>query len=462
MKLHTAAILTLCWFLGPDTALCEAQGPEQHWPSFRGSRARGVQEGYATPVTWNADASEGKKVENVLWKTAIPGLGHSSPVIWDDRLFVTTALSDSGKDVLRVGLYGSVGSVDDSSRHTWKVYCLDRNTGKVLWKRTAHRGVPEVKRHPKATHANCTMALSGRRAVAFFGSEGLYCYDMNGKLRWKKDLGVLDSGFHTAPSAQWGFGSSPVIHDGTVIVQCDVQEDSFLAAFSLENGREIWRTPRDEVPTWGTPTIHEVGDRALVLVNGWMHIGGYDAKTGKEVWRLEGGGDIPVPTPVVAHGLVFITNAHGGRSPIYAVRLTASGDLEPPTSDQPGKHLAWFRQREGSYLQTPLVYGDHLYVCQNNGVLACFEARTGKRLYKKRLGSRSRSGFSASAVAADGKVYYTRENGEVFVLKAGPEFEVLATNHMGEVCMATPALCRGTLFIRTRGHVVAISDMTDG
>ena len=195
-----------------------------------------------------------------------------------------------------------------------------------------------------------------------------------------------------------------------------------------------------------------------VIVNGWMHIGGYDLKNGEEVWRMEGGGDIPVPTPVVAHGLIFITNSHGGNSPIYAIRLNARGELPDPTPDRPGKHIAWCKGREGAYLQTPLVYGDYLYVCRNNGVLSCYEATTGTRRYKKRLGRGGRRGFSASGVAGDGKLYYTSEMGEVHVVKAGPEFEVLAVNRMGEVCMATPALSGGTLFFRTRGHVVAVSN----
>jgi len=460
MKAITALCLLAGWVLGAGAAHRDAVAQDTNWPSFRGKQAAGVQEGYPTPVTWNADADGGAALRNVLWKTPIPGLGHSSPVIWGDRLFVTTAVSERGEQVLRVGLYGSVGSVDDDASLAFKVYCLDKRTGKVRWERTAHEGVPRVKRHPKATHANCTVATDGRRVVAFFGSEGLYCYDLDGKLIWKKDLGVLDAAFFSMPSAQWGFASSPVIHDGTVFVQCDVIENSFLAAFRLEDGRQIWRKPREDVPTWSTPTVHEHGGRALLIVNGWKHIGGYDAKTGREIWRLEGGGDIPVPTPVVGHGLVFITSAHGRQRPIYAIRLGASGELDLPTADDPGEHIAWYKGREGAYLQTPLVYEDHVYVCRNNGVLSGYKATTGERLYRERLGSGGRAGFSASAVAADGKLYYTCETGEICVVKAGPAFEILATNRMGETCMATPAISAGTLYFRTRRHVVAISERT--
>ncbi len=221
-----------------------------HWPSFRGRQAKGVAEGYATPTEWSVEDGT-----NIRWKTPIAGLAHSSPSIWGDRLFVTTAVRTEGDPSLRVGLYGDIASVNEDVVQRWRVYGLDKNTGEILWERTAHEGIPKVKRHPKSTHANPTPATDGEHVVAFFGSEGLYCYDMDGELLWKKDLGVLNSGFFQAPQAQWGFASSPIIHDGRVLVQSDVLEDSFLAAFDIRDGREIWRTERDDVPTWGTPTV---------------------------------------------------------------------------------------------------------------------------------------------------------------------------------------------------------------
>jgi outer membrane protein assembly factor BamB len=455
-------------FLGRDEASGPAR-PVRNWPSFRGPAASGIAEGYATPATWNVE-----QTRNVQWKTPIPGLGHSSPIVWGDRVFVTGAISGQEKPQLKVGLYGDVTPVTDDTVHQWKIYCLDRKTGRIVWERTAHTGVPKIKRHPKSTQANSTPATDGKSVVVFFGSEGLYCYDFKGKLRWQKDLGVLDSGWFVSPSAQWGFGSSPVIHDGMVLVQCDVQRDSFLAAFSLKDGREIWRTPRADVPTWSTPTVYQEGDHGQLIVNGYKQIGGYDLRTGKELWRLQGGGDIPVPTPVVAHGLIFISNAHGRMSPIYAIRVTATGDLTPgrgegeqpsgagPAADgqasaAPPSPIAWSRTRDGSYIPTPLVYGDHLYVCRDNGVLCCYEAKTGNPLYKERLGT-GQTGFSASPVAADGKLYLTSEDGDVYVVRAGPKFEVLAVNSVGEICMATPAIAEGTLFFRTQGHLVAIAE----
>jgi outer membrane protein assembly factor BamB len=357
---------------------------------------------------------------------------------------------------LRDGLYGDVESVEDASSHEWRVLCYDKRTGALLWERTAVQGVPRVKRHPKATQANATPALDEHHVAALLGSEGLVVYDARGKLLWKKDLGLLNAGFFRDPAAQWGHASSPVIHDGRVMVLADVQEGSFLAVFDLDSGRELWRTPRADVPTWGTPTVHVANDRAQVVVNGWKHIGGYDLDTGRELWRMRGGGDIPVPTPVEAHGLFFITNAHGGSAPIFAVRTSASGDVSLAGEQASNAAIAWSQPRDGGYMQTPLVYRGLLYVCRDNGVLSVFDAVSGRRHYQQRLAAGG--GYTASAVAADGKVYYTGEDGDVHVLRAGETFELLATNPLGEVTLATPAISEGVLYFRTRGHLVAVAE----
>ena len=454
MKHRTVILAPLLALLLASLSLAARNSarPSVNWPSFRGPNASGIAEGYPTPRTW--DVEKGKSVR---WKTPIPGLGHSSPIVWGNRIFVTSAISGQEKPELKVGLYGDVTPVTDDTAHRWKVYCLDKNTGRVIWERTAHAGVPKIRRHPKSTHANPTMATDGRNVISFFGSEGLYCYDFGGRLRWKKDLGLLDSGWFVSPSAQWGFASSPIIYQDMVVVQCDVLTGPFIAALRLRDGSEIWRTPRDDVPTWSTPTIYTEGERAQLIVNGYKHIGGYDLRTGKELWRLQGGGDIPVPTPVVAHGLVFITNAHGRLAPIYAIRLDATGDISLQGEQTSNANVAWSYPRDGGYMQTPLVYGDYLYVCRINGVLGCYEAKTGKCLYQERLGT-GRTGFTASPVAADGKIYIASEDGDAYVIQSGPAFKLLSVNPMGEICMATPAISEGTLFFRTQGNLVAIAE----
>jgi outer membrane protein assembly factor BamB len=419
-----------------------------NWPSFRGTNASGVADDQPLAAEWDVPASR-----NVAWKTPIPGLGNSSPVIWGNRLFVSTAVSGANNTEMKTGLYGDVASVQDDSSHRWMVYCLDTRSGKIVWEKTVVSGVPKVKRHPKSTHASSTLATDGRRVVAFFGSEGLYCFDMDGKLLWKRDFGILEAAWYVAPDAQWETGSSPVIYGDMVLIQCDVLHDSFLAALSLEDGHDIWRTPRTDVPTWGTPTVLAGGAHAQVVVNGYKHAGGYDLETGKEVWRLSGGGDIPVPTPVVSNGLIFLTGAHGPLAPVYAVKATATGDVSLKPNETSNEYVAWSTPREGAYMATPIAYRDLLYNIRWNGVLVCYEAASGKRLYQERLAP---TAFTASPVAGDGKVYFPSEDGDVFVVKAGPAFSLIAKNLMGDVCMASPAIADGTLYFRTRSQVVAI------
>ncbi len=444
---RTCVVTLLLVFISCRAAGAEPKGT--NWPSFRGQYARGVAEGHSLPVEWNV-----KESKNIKWKTPIPGLAHSSPIIWGDRLFVTTAVSDDANQYLRVGLYGESPKHEEKADHDFRLYCLDKNTGRILWQKTAHRGIPKAMRHIKATQANCSPATDGRHVVVFFGSEGLYCFDYDGDLLWSKDLGFLDAGPPRVGDLQWGFASSPIIHDGRVIILCAVRKESFLAAFDVKTGREVWKTPREAYPGWCTPTVHVGGSRAQVITNGYKHIGGYDLATGKELWKMHGGGDIPVPTPVVAHDLIFITNAHGRQAPVYAVRTTASGDITLADGQTGNKHIAWSRMRIGNYMQTPLIYGELLYCCRDSGILACYDAKTGKKHYRERLASGV--GFTASPVAGDGKIYFTSEEGDIHVIKTGPAYERLAINAMGEICMATPAISEGRLYFRTRGHLVAV------
>ena len=429
---------------------------DDNWPQFRGAGASGVSP-TAGPLQWDVPASK-----NVRWKIPIPGLGHSAPVIWDDRVFLTTAIAvQGGDDRLKTGLYGDIAPVEEQAEYRWLVLCFDKATGAKIWEREAHRGVPKVKRHPKSSHANSTPATDGKRVVAFFGSEGLYCFDLDGKPLWQKDFGLLDSGFFLARDAQWGFATSPVLFEDKVIVLADVQENSFVAALNAADGEQLWRTPRSDVPTWGTPTVvRGAGDGAptQVIVNGFREIAGYALADGKQRWTMKGGGDIPVPTPVAAHGLVFVTSAHGLMSPIYAIKSTAQGDITLPLDKDASEHVAWAIRKGGNYMQTPIVVGDYLYACRDNGVLTCFDARTGKQMFRTRLDG---NGFTASPVAAGGeggRLYFTGEDGRVHVIKAAAAFEPLAENDLGEACLATPAASDGTVFFRTQKHLIAVGE----
>jgi outer membrane protein assembly factor BamB len=442
MRRYTVCLLILCF-----SAMAHA-----NWPQFRGMNASGVADGKPAPTTW--DATKGT---NVLWKTPIPGLAHSSPVVWGEHLFVTTAISGSGNNKYRHGLYGDVDSVEDASPHTWKVYCLDRRTGKIVWERVAVEGVPKIKRHIKATHANSTPATDGRVVVAFFGSEGLYCYDLKGKLLWKQDLGVLDSGWFYDPDYQWGMASSPIIYKNMAIVQCDVQKGSFIAAFDLKTGRQLWRTAREEIPSWGTPTIYEGKLRAELVTNATRAVRGYDPATGKELWRLSGNPEVTATTPIAKDELIYIANSYRPNQPIYAIRAGAAGDISLKEGATASEHVAWSFQRGGTYMPTPIVYGDYLYTCANSGVMACYNAKTGEKLYQQRIGDKG-GAYSASPVAAGGKLYFSSEDGEIFVVKAGPKYELLSVNPMGELLMATPAISDGVIFVRGQSHLFAIGE----
>jgi hypothetical protein len=436
-------------------ALFAANASAQNWSQFRGQNASGVADGgKSTPATWDAT-----KMTGVRWKTPIPGLAHSSPVVWGNRVFVTTAVSTEAKPAARYGLYGDVDPVKDEPKHTWHVIALDKLTGKVLWDRVAFEGAPKTKRHPKATHASSTPATDGKHVVALFGSQGLMvCYDENGKLLWTTDTGVLDAGWFYDPDYQWGHASSPIIYKNLVVVQADVQKDSFIAAYDLKTGKQVWKTMRDEIPSWGSPTVAEGKTRAELITNGTKFIRAYDPATGKELWRLGGNSEIATPTPIFAHDLIYVTNGYRPIQPIFAVKVgTANGDISLKDGKETNDAIAWSKQRGGPYMPTPIVYGDIFYVVSNQGVLAAYNAVTGERLYQERLAGKG-GAFTASPVAADGKLYFSSEDGDVMVVKAGAKYEFIGTNPMGEVMMATPAVSDGMLFVRTKDNLYAIGD----
>ena len=421
----------------------------QNWPSFRGPSASGVADGTATAVKWNAATGE-----NILWKTPVAGVAVSSPIVWGDRVFVSTAVSSDPTSGIRTGLYGDVEPAKDVSKHTWKLVALDKRTGKVLWERVAHEGVPKTKRHPKSSQATATPVTDGRHVVVSFGSEGLYAYDVDGKLLWTRDLGVLNAGWFYDPDFEWGIGSSPIIWKNLVIVQCDIQKNSFIAAFDVATGQPAWRTAREEIPSWSTPAIFEHDGRAELVTQATTFIRGYNPESGKELWRLSGNSEITIPTPIVGPGVMIVTNGYRGVQPMFAIKPGATGDITLKEGATTNEFIAWSTNRGGPYIPTPVIYGDHLYVLANNGVLAAYDVKTGQRIYQERVGSGG--SYSASPVAADGKLYLTSEDGDVAVVKAGPKYELLATNQMGQVIMATPAISNGVIFIRGLKDVFAV------
>ena len=422
-------------------------GSDTNWPQFRGPSARGVADGHALVASFDVE-----KGENIVWRVEVPGLAHSSPIVWGERVFVTSAVRKGAPSELKVGLYGDPTAMTNEGEHDFVVIALDRKTGKVLWQETAWSGTPKFARHPKASFAASTPATDGEHLVAHFGTEGLYCFDLDGKVLWKVDQGDIDPGPYTENGTYWGYASSPVIHEGKLFVQCDALSQGFIAALDVNTGKELWRTKREDVSTWATPTVDVRDGRSQVICNGFKHIGGYDVTTGKELWTLVGGGDAPVPAPVVIEDIVLITNAHGRLAPIYAISAMAEGTIDPEHES-----MLWCQLNRGNYMQTPIVYGQELYLMSDAGVLACLDVATGEGQYRERVGDGS-TGFTASMVAGDGKLYATSEEGSVHVIAAGTKYEHLSRNELGETCMATPAIAEGVLFWRTRGHLVAVGE----
>ncbi len=457
-----AAFATLC-------VTARGGDESQNWPAFRGPGATGVVDGYALATSWNADPAT-SDTKGVLWRTPVPGLGHSSPVVWGDRIFLCTAIEenpDPNKAPLMLGAGGRPTAADDSGQHRWVILCYNKSSGKELWRKTAHRGIPRATRHVKATQANTSLAVDGKHLVAFFGSEGLYCYDLDGNLLWSRDLGVINISKY---GIGWGYASSPAIYEDRIALACDDPANPYLVVLRLADGKELWRVSRKDISerSWGTPLIYKGPEKTQVVVNGWPWVVSYDLQTSDVLWRIHGGGDNPIPTPFVSNGWIYITSAHGAQSPIYVVRPEARGDITPsreataedaPSNDAPSKEessneaIVWSKSRGGSYMSTPVVYRGNIYLGAAS-IVRCFDAATGKKIYVERLDSGAP--MVASLVAADGKIYCTAENGTVHVLAAGTDFNVLSRNPMGEPCLATPAISEGVLYFRTTESLVAI------
>jgi outer membrane protein assembly factor BamB len=422
----------------------------RQWPSYRGYFACGFLDGAHLPDSFNVASGY-----HVAWETEIPGLGLSCPVIWDDRVFVTTAISQQDSQGFRTGMYGDIEPVSDSSEHVWKLYCIHKNNGEILWEKELHRGIPSVKRHPKSSHASTTVATDGTRVVVFLGSEGLYCYNVEGDLIWKRDFGLIRSAWNVVEDAEWEFGSSPIIFRDRVVIQADALNTAFVAVLDLFTGETIWRRERDEISDWCTPNIYFNGTKPRVVVNGYNHRGGYVLETGEEVWKMSGGGDIPIPTPVVWKDLIYFNSAHGRHFPLMAIRNSASGTIPYPENDSvPDEHIAWFYDRGGAYMSSVLVYDSILYRLRWNGNLTCFDARDGTVIYQQTVHPAS---FIASPVAADGKIYMVSEEGVVYIARAGREYDLLASIPLGEVSLVTPGITGGMIIFRTAGRLIAVS-----
>ncbi len=431
------------FFPGLLFGLVLVSGPAlSNWPQFRGNSC-GLGEEMSFPLFWD-------QKRNVVWQADIPGRGWSSPVVWGDKIFLTAVQSDKPPQP-RKGLYlrDTIGKVPPGE-HRWLVLCLDWHSGKILWQKTLHKGIPPSTIHLKNTYASETPVTDGRRLIAYFGNLGLFCLDLEGKELWSKKLASVRT------RLGWGTGASPVLYKDRVYLLNDNEDSSFLSALDVKTGNEIWRVDRQEKSGWATPFIWENKLRTEIVTCASRRIRSYDLD-GELLWELAGMSSIVIPTPSAANGLLYLTSGYvvDSRRPIFAVRPGAHGDISLKGNETSNSFIAWSHKLAGPYHPSPLVFDNHLYVLNDRGILACYNAGSGKEMYKKRIDPGSDK-FTASPVAADGKVYCTSEDGDTFVIKAGPTFQVLAKNSLDDMCLATPALVRGSIIVRTMSKLVRI------
>ncbi|MGD8331414.1 MAG: PQQ-binding-like beta-propeller repeat protein [Acidobacteriota bacterium] len=433
--------------------------PQQaaNWPSFRGPDAVGVVDGAELPETFS-----GVDGTNMAWRVEIPGLAHASPIVWGDRVYLTSAVSDAPPQRYFAELPDSRESVFDTTNHRWVVLALDKHSGEILWQRTAAEGVPRTGRLRKGTFANSTPATDGTHVVALFGSQGLFCYDVDGNLLWHVDLGELAAGWFFDPTVQWGTASSPVIHDGKVIVQADVFGGAFIAAFDVTDGRELWRTARDEISSWATPTVVATAERTEVVTNGGRAIRSYDIDTGEQLWSLTPSSEIAVPTPIFVGGYIFVGSGYLPTQPFYAVRPGGSGDLSLPEGQRASRQVPWSISDGGPLIATPIVVGNYFYLLHRDGTLLCFDAGTGLPMFREKIVPEPEepplpTTFSASPVAANDLLYVISDAGDVYVIESGPFLRVQSVNPVGEAVFATPAISDGMLIVRGLRHLFGFS-----
>ncbi len=427
---------------------------EEHWPSFRGPNADGVAADHAgLPTTWT-------KSDNVKWVADVAGWGWSCPVVWGDRVFVTAVVSDDKNLTPSKGLYLGQGvRTPGKGAHHWLVYCFDLKTGAELWKQEAHSGRPKVPRHPKSTYASETATTDGKRLYVLFGDLGLYCYDLDGKPLWSQPIAPKKT------ARGYGAAASPVVHDGQVIVVYDNLEGSWIAAFDAKTGNERWRTAREETHSWATPFIWRNEIRTEIVVPGRKRNRSYSL-TGELLWEFDGKmSSLVIPSPFAAHGMCYIASGYIGDAhrPTYAVRPGASGDITPDggfkngKDFEGGKFIAWYDGKSSSYNPSQIVYGDYLYTLYDRGFLTCHDARTGKQVYGKKRFSPAGS-FTASPWAYSGHLFFLSEDGLTYVVKAGPDFEIVGRNQLDELSISSPAIAGGNLLIRTASKLYCLTN----
>ena len=424
----------------------------ENWPRLRGSLANGLPvdiSDKSLPVKWS-------KTENVKWKTNVPGSGWSSPIVWGDKVFVTSVINDKAEENAKpkAGLYLGRGRRGiPSGLHHWMVYCMDLKSGKVLWEKEAYTGEPPVGRHPKSTYAAETPVTDGKRLYVLFGDLGMWCYDLNGKEIWKHKIESKKTMF------DYGAAASPVIHENQVIYVYDNNEQSYIAALDAEKGTEKWRVLRDGKSTWATPYIWKTKNRTEIVVPGRKKILSYDLD-GKMLWELSGRmSNLVIPSPFVVDDLLYVTSGYFAdpHRPVYAIKPGAKGDISLKEDEESNNFIKWYQPKGGPYNTTPVVYNGIYYLLLDQGMISTYDSKTGNQFYDRIRFPRGAS-FTSSPWGYKDKLFCLAENGKTYVLKAGKEFEILHVNDLDELCMTCPAIVGGQLLIRTESSVYCISD----
>jgi len=419
-----------------------------NWTQFRGGPLGGVREGVRLPHEWST-------TKNVAWAIDIPGLAWSSPVTWNGRVFLTTVIREgkpeSSKDAKK-GLYAfGEKSKAPEEQYTWKVICVDESTGKVLWEKVAHHGKADRPKHSKNTYASETPVVDAQRLYVSFGNIGIFAYDHDGTELWKHALPSLPT------QMSWGPAASPTVYKDHLFFVDDNQQDSFIICLDTKSGSQLWKRKRDEKSNWASPFVWENDRRTEVVTAGTRKVRSYDLE-GNLLWELAGMSGITVPTPFAADGLLYVGSGYllDTKKPLYAVKPGASGDITLKDKTSKNDFVVWSLPKAAAYMPTPIVYQNRCYILHDMGMLACYDAKTGEPIYERKRFPGKASGFTSSPWAYDGKIFCMSEDGDCFVVEAGPEFKVIAKNSLDDMCMATPAVTDRSLLIRTAAKLYCI------
>jgi hypothetical protein len=429
-------------------ALTRVSATDQ-WPQFRGPQSGVVADDPTLPEAWS-------EASNVVWKASIPGLGWSSPIVWDNHIFLTSAISSSEEPAPAKGLYDpgdEHGKTRATAAQRWMVYDVDFKTGAIRWERELRRVLPLVTRHIKNSYASETAVTDGERVYVYFGSLGLLtALDLNGKSVWSKEVGAFDG------RQGFGMAASPVLHKERVYIVNDNLTHSFIAAFDKKTGAEIWTANREEVENWSTPYVWENELRTEIVTTGMNKVRSYGLD-GKLLWELKGMTVNTVPSPFARNGLIYINSGYPGGNPrpVYAIRPGATGDISLKPDQTSNEHIVWYQPLLGTYNTSSLVYGEYYYTLLDRGFLLCHDAKTGKQVYGRQRIAPDASGFTASPWAYNGKIFLLSEDGDTYVVQAGPEFKLLAKNSLNDMSLATPAVVHGSLIVRTQSKLYRIA-----